>query len=187
MRLFVGVDVGGGSATAPDHLTLAFLGDGPPERVPALAQALAPVAAGSRPFDLVLAGWGAFPDPARPRVVWIGVRDGAAPLTALAHAVRAAIARVGAPRDDRPFHPHLTVLRVRGPRDLARARALLDGTVPAPPPRRARIDALLLKESTLAPAGPVHRTIGRWALAGAGPAGDQPAADAESATSRRQR
>lgn len=52
------------------HLTLAFLGEMPEERVPALTEALTGAAARVAPFALRLAGVGGFPGLSRPRVVW---------------------------------------------------------------------------------------------------------------------
>src|SRR5437868_6702282 len=57
------------------HVTLAFLGATEPERVPAIEAALCEVAAGAAAPSVVVEGLGAFPDRARPRVVWAGLRD----------------------------------------------------------------------------------------------------------------
>ena len=66
------------------HLTLRFLGDTPFDRRPAVQAALDAVAAAHVPFDLHLTGVGCFPNPRRPRVVWVGLGgDEAALLAAL--------------------------------------------------------------------------------------------------------
>jgi 2'-5' RNA ligase len=118
------------------------------------------------PFTLSFGEVGAFPSPDRPRVVFRGVRSGADPLERLASAAREAARSVGLPFDDRPFVPHLTLMRVRRPRDEARARLLLEGPsslVPAP----FEVREVLLKESLLGPAGAVHRVVRRCPLVGA--------------------
>src|SRR2546427_3210468 len=59
------------------HFTLAFLGEQPgPDEALAAGEALREGA----PFEVALSGTGAFPNTARPRVLWLGVKDGAAPL-----------------------------------------------------------------------------------------------------------
>lgn len=97
------------------HLTLAFLGEMPEERVPALTEALAGAAAQVAPFALTLSGVGGFPGLRRPRVVWAGV---AAPdaLGRLHAAVEAALVPHGYLAERRPYTPHLTLARAQGGR-----------------------------------------------------------------------
>jgi 2'-5' RNA ligase len=169
VREFVAVDVGrgatGGLARAAPHLTLRFLGEVAPERNEAISTRLGDVARQSPPFDLRLEGVGAFPDPARPRVVWVGVSTGRKEVVELARRVRAVLEVEFGP-DREEFVPHLTLFRVRSPADLAAARELLSGTRPAPPPHDVRVAELLLKESVLGPRGAVHRTVASFPLAG---------------------
>lgn len=96
------------------HLTLKFLGAVPSDRLPAITERLAEAATRHRPFAIQLAGFGAFPTPRRPRVLWIGVADdeGRAGLIALAGGIEAAVAPLGYPAEARPFHPHLTLARI---------------------------------------------------------------------------
>jgi 2'-5' RNA ligase len=101
--------------TASLHLTLAFLGETPAERVPALAGALADAAAPVAPFAMALRGIGAFPALRRPRVVWVGAMAGVELVTLNAR-VESALAPHGYAPERRPFAPHLTVARVRGTR-----------------------------------------------------------------------
>ena len=170
MREFVAVDVGhdaapGRSHAAP-HLTLRFLGEVAPERNPGIAASLAEVARSSPPFVLRLEGVGAFPGPSRPRVVWVGVTRGRAELQELARRVRVALEPEFGPEREE-FVPHLTLFRVRSPRDHEAAGELLSGIRPAPPPREVAVGELLLKESVLGPRGADHRTLASFRLAGA--------------------
>jgi len=169
VRLFVAIEVGsppGRSASAPEHLTLSFLGDVPPETADRVAIALDRVARASRPFDLVLEGVGAFPSPAHPLFVWVGATTGRREASELAGRVAAALAeeRVVRPDAER-FVPHVTLFRVRSPELRRRALALLGGTEPAPPPRALRVTEIVLKESTLTSGGAVHRTRATFPLA----------------------
>lgn len=95
------------------HVTLKFLGDVPRERLPAVRQALSAVR--FAPFTLSLAGGGFFPGPARPRVVWTGIAEGAGACGALAAAVDAALAGIGFAPEARPFAAHMTLGRIREP------------------------------------------------------------------------
>ncbi|MES1239330.1 MAG: 2'-5' RNA ligase family protein, partial [Chloroflexota bacterium] len=53
------------------HLTLRFLGPTPEDRRPPLEAAADAIAASVAPFEVGLAGGGAFPSLARPRSLWI--------------------------------------------------------------------------------------------------------------------
>ena len=96
------------------HLTLRFLGPTLDEKQPALAGALVGTARGVAPFRIVLSGGGAFPDMHRPRVLWIGIGEGAAQLGDLARRLEAQLAPLGWPPEGRPFAPHLTLARTDG-------------------------------------------------------------------------
>ena len=171
VRAFVAVEVPpatgeGRRAPAPEHLTLLFLGEIPGERAGPISGALAPVGARRPAFDATLEGVGAFPSPERPRVVWVGVGEGRDDLVRLAGDVRSALAHEGDPGRRETFAPHLTLFRVRSSRDAMRARELLAGTVPPPPPRRFRVSEFVLKESELSPRGAHHRTLATFPLRG---------------------
>lgn len=180
MRVFVAIDVPGTAAaagrergSAPEHLTLAFLGDVDEERVPAIERALADVAGRTEAFALTVSGVGGFPDIERPRIVYAEVADGRAATERLASDVRSALAPLGFPPEARPFVPHVTLLRVRSPRDRERARWLvreLAGRTLA----TTVIEAVVLKSSDLRPEGAVHRIVGRWELRPASGRGRSP-------------
>lgn len=94
------------------HLTLKFVGDISPANVELLTQMLN-LEVGQHPaFEMDFGGLGAFPNPRRARVLWIGIQapDG---LEALQHGIEAAAAKLGYPVEKRPFSPHLTIGRVK--------------------------------------------------------------------------
>lgn len=94
------------------HLTVRFLGDTPPERVPDVAAAVDVALAGHRAFEVVLAGAGSFPPVGKPRALWLGLERGADALAAMADALDPALAPLGWAADPRPYRPHLTVARI---------------------------------------------------------------------------
>jgi 2'-5' RNA ligase len=105
------------------HITLKFLGDVAGTRTPALSLAAASAAAGIAPFKLSIADAGAFPPHASPRVLWLGVNDSNDHLARLQQALETECAAAGFKREERPFHPHLTIAR---PRQPTGTRALAD-------------------------------------------------------------
>lgn len=109
------------------HLTLRFLGATPDVRRAELAAALEAVALGESAFTTALSGGGAFPNERYPRVLWLGIAEGAPQLQALALRLNTELARLGWTSDDRPFQAHLTLARTDGvPGAEDAARRLID-------------------------------------------------------------
>lgn len=95
------------------HLTLRFLGDTPVNRLDDVTGGLDAVADASAPFTLHLDQLGCFPDERRPRVIWVGVRGETKEAAALKHAIDRVLAPLGWEPEERPFHPHVTLGRVK--------------------------------------------------------------------------
>jgi 2'-5' RNA ligase len=149
------------------HLTLRFLGSITTAALEKVIEATGEAAGETAPFVITLAGMGAFPSRRAPRVVWVGVTDGADRLVALAGALEGALRQRRVPRADRPFQPHLTVARARadghGP-DLSAilpdAAACVVGT--------QRVAEIAVMESTLRPSGVIYREVATERLRGGG-------------------
>ncbi len=97
------------------HLTLRFVGATDEAVMPQLRAALQKAVAGLTPGTLDLSGLGAFPSPAKATIIWGGVRPGPAAdtLATLAQRLEAGVTELGFAPENRPFHPHLTLARVR--------------------------------------------------------------------------
>jgi 2'-5' RNA ligase len=94
------------------HVTLHFLGDQSEDRLAAAEAALEDAIRSSAPIDVTFHGIGAFPGLVRPRILWIGIAHGALEVRALQVRVSDALASRGFPKEERPWHPHLTIGRV---------------------------------------------------------------------------
>ena len=92
------------------HLTMSFLGNVEHEQERLLREALAPVTVPA--FFLPIQGVGTFGG-SRPTVVWAGVGKAHPHLFALHKRIQDALLHVGLPADLRPFHPHITIGRIR--------------------------------------------------------------------------
>ena len=95
------------------HLTLKFLGDTSTEKLPDIERALAAVARNAPACSFTVEGVGCFPNPRRPRVVWIGVQEPTGRLAVLQDAIEEVMAPFGYPPEGRGFKPHLTLGRVQ--------------------------------------------------------------------------
>ena len=116
------------------HVTLRFLGDTAPDRVPAVVDAVRE-GVGERPaFGVRLGGAGSFPPEGRKiRALWLGIVDGATHLGSIVDDLSPPLARLGWPAEGRPFRPHLTVARTdaTGIRDAALTAQALEAAAEA--------------------------------------------------------
>jgi 2'-5' RNA ligase len=125
------------------HITLRFLGKLDQAALETLLGRLDEVDLGA-PFELGFGGLGAFPRPNRATVLWLGTTGGSDALEHTAAAVEGAVAQAGFMPEERPFHAHLTLSRIRPPEDVA----WLIGSVPAFPLRQV-VETITVFESVL--------------------------------------
>lgn len=98
------------------HLTLAFLGATPDERLGVVIAALREASALCAPFALVLDTFGVFPNERHPRIVWVGPSKPDPGFEQCAGAVYDGLTRAGFP-PDRKTHPHVTLCRLKSDPD----------------------------------------------------------------------
>lgn len=111
------------------HVTLAFMPQVPERSLDALVEEVSAAVTGREPLALRLEGGGAFPNAYAARVLWAGVQAGESALAALAklsRGVRQAANHAGAGPEGGPFHPHVTLARVRRPAEVTRWLRVLD-------------------------------------------------------------
>lgn len=119
------------------HLTLAFLPTVSPAAQDELDERLAAVAARTAPFELRLAGAGAFPHPGAAKVLWLDVpevggnRDQPS-LPPLSRRVRGAANAAGTTVDGASFREHVTLARIGRPFDVTRWLGVLQGYASVP-------------------------------------------------------
>jgi 2'-5' RNA ligase len=97
------------------HVTLRFLGEQPDDEVSRLVEIVQEPYA-LAPFSVQWHGLGAFPSPRRPRAIWMGVRAGAREIGQLEQEVARRFGSLHPgenPGHAQPFHPHLTLARVK--------------------------------------------------------------------------
>lgn len=157
------------SAAEGVHLTLKFLGETTPDRIPAIVTDLEQAVGGKTPFDLSMTGVGCFPNLQRPRVVWAGLRGEMGALRRLQEAVEEHIAPLGYPTEARAFSPHLTLGRAR--REASTGALAAFGKhieqIGAETTESAnwRVEAVSLMRSDLKPSGAIHTRLAHVPLA----------------------
>jgi 2'-5' RNA ligase len=141
------------------HLTLLFLGEVQEARVQPVIDAMN-IAVDLPVFDIAFGGAGVFPTRGVPRVLWVGVTEGAAPLSILQSEIARRIRALGIAFDDRPFQPHLTVGRWRESR--GRARGALPEVAEI---SNLQVTLATLYQSRLSSSGPAYTALAHATLA----------------------
>ena len=138
------------------HLTLVFLGNVDAGRAPVVIESVGRDV-DLAPFEMALDGIGVFPPRGAPRVLWVGVSDGAKETTLLQREIAKRVTSLGIAIEERSFHPHLTIARWRESRPADRDRALDTGSRGTL--ARFAVRAATLFESRLSPAGPAYTAL----------------------------
>jgi 2'-5' RNA ligase len=147
------------------HVTLLFLGEVDDRELPAVCRAVQDAVVGHTPFTLSVEGAGCFPNPRRPRTLWVGVGQGVQEVVAVHDAIEPALLALGCyRREERKYTPHVTLGRRRGegPADalakaLARHQTWKAG--------EATVSEVHVMGSQLTPKGPLYTILGRAKLA----------------------
>lgn len=163
------------------HLTLHFLGETEQEQAALLRLAMPDVVARHASFDLRTAALGVFPNFRHPRVLWLGLHGPVHRLEALAANVGQTVRELGFPGTDEPYHPHITLGRVRNnDGDKVRLRDLPSavkerfvnpetGAAIAPPALPVPVHEVVLMRSHLGKGGARYEPIASFPLAGGSP------------------
>jgi 2'-5' RNA ligase len=111
---------------------------------------------------LKLGASGSFPEKGKPRVLWVGADGETDNLIRLQQDVEHACSSLGYEQENKSFHPHITIGRVRDHRD---AFALAEAH------RAARIEpvefvvsSIVIYESELRPTGSVYTSVASFPL-----------------------
>ncbi|MFN8590726.1 MAG: RNA 2',3'-cyclic phosphodiesterase [Thermomicrobiales bacterium] len=158
------------------HLTLHFLGETPPERAELLRLALPSVVTAHEAFDLRTAAFGVFPHFRAPRVLWLGLHGPVHRLQSLQNDLGQTLAEFDFPVEPGPYHPHITLGRVRRAEDIRQGgRGLADaikrrfvnsatGAAVAPPSLAVPVREVLLMRSHLGRDGSRYEEIAAFPL-----------------------
>lgn len=152
-------ETGGKAVPAANvHLTLAFLGSLPRDRLARVEAIGGATAQRAAAFDVALDRVGYF---RAARVAWAGQAPTHPALQRLFDRLRTELASAGLPAEQRPFHPHATLARHcrRPPADMPW------------PGTRWRAEALTLMAPEALPGGARYRTLASWAFAADADAG----------------
>jgi 2'-5' RNA ligase len=135
------------------HITLKFLGNVAEDDLSRVEQALEQLRGKHEPFEVETSGFGAFPSERRARILWAGVGEGSGPLRVVAQSVDDLLEPAGFGREHRPYVPHLTLGRARGP------GVKIEDTSISPPRLRFSVSGVDLVESVPGEGGVTYSVL----------------------------
>ncbi len=140
------------------HLTLKFLGEIDEKGIPEIESAIRRATKGFIPFYLRIMSLGVFPDIKRPRIIWLGINEEGDNLLRLQSRIEKEMEKIGHPREERGFKPHLTIGRVRDPYGL---KGLIDAIESEKEVELGgfKAEEVLIMRSDLRPEGPIYTRL----------------------------
>ena len=145
------------------HLTLKFLGNIDSSQAEKIKQILDEIGNKFKSFESDLNELGAFPKPNSPRVIWVGMQKGKDQVISIVNDLENKISEIGILREDRTFHPHVTLGRLRSPHNRSGLVEFLEKNKTIPP-LNFTADKIVLFKSTLTPQGPIYEPLAQVSL-----------------------
>jgi len=146
------------------HLTLKFLGYIADGELSKVKDKLTKIAQEFSPFSVYIEGINGFPSMDNPRVIWIGISKGAELVKGINKAVEENLSKAGLLREERPFHPHLTLGRCRSAKH--KDKLIKEMKEQSTFIGELKINKISIYKSTLTSQGPIYNRLGNAALGG---------------------
>jgi len=99
------------------HLTLKFVGDTPESSFKPIQDVLELISKNTETIQLKIEGTGCFPKKERPRILWSGITGEISKLENLYNEIQSSLESLGFFKDDKLFHPHITLGRSKYPQN----------------------------------------------------------------------
>ena len=147
------------------HLTLKFFGNIEESRIDPIFRSIEEPVRKTLPFSLKVRGVGAFPHLKNPRVIWIGLVDEKEVLTSFQKQIETQLEKIGFQPENRPFHPHLTLGRMKS----SRGKEELVGRMEKHREEEFgdfQVERVVLFKSDLKPSGPIYTLLRELRLGG---------------------
>ncbi len=139
------------------HITLKFLGDVNENAIDSIYDVLSENLTGFGKFSVIYKGVGCFPDLKRPRVIWIGCEDPSGKLFELQKIVEEKMSELGFEKEDKEYHPHVTLGRVKNPRNISNLIKKIESINFES--EAGEVTEVLIMKSDLKPSGSVYTVL----------------------------
>jgi len=145
------------------HLTMKFLGYISLEQTELIKLILKKITSRYSPFIIKLSSnTGIFPTYRMPRIIWVGIKEGANQLNELYNSIETMLYKEGFPRENKEFSSHITIGRVKFIKNKDNFIQIL---------KRIEVNnftqkvgSIDLMESELTPNGPIYNIIAKFFL-----------------------
>jgi 2'-5' RNA ligase len=144
------------------HVTIKFLGNAEEKILPNLISTIKNIAEKYHEFSIIYQKIGAFPDKKRPRVLWIGCTNADEQLFHMKEQLDQALKGYGFEIEERRFHPHVTLGRIKSQSGLKNLIQTLENVTFEP--RQVSIRDILVVKSELKPSGSEYSTLASISL-----------------------
>jgi 2'-5' RNA ligase len=143
------------------HITLKFLGEIEQDLLDKVKLSLKPISEIFHPFVVTILGCGAFPDQRRPRVIWLGIETKEKnELLKLYEWIESRLESLGFKKERRKFSAHLTIGRIKFPRNMESLFNYMD--INPFPPKQFLVKEIVLMQSILKSSGAEYKVIAEY-------------------------
>jgi len=143
------------------HLTLKFLGEISPKQLNDIRQVTTEIAKDTSSFKIELETLGVFPNTHSARIIWVGANQLPSELKILVDRIETIIAKLGKPKEERPFSAHITIARIKSNIDSSILENQINKINSEINCQDLGFNArgITLFESTLSPQGPAYTVV----------------------------
>ncbi len=139
------------------HITLKFLGDLSEDAIDSIYEVLSESLKGFGKFSVIYKGVGCFPEIKNLRVIWVGCEDPSGKLFKLREIVEEKMSELGFEREDKEYHPHITLGRVKKPKNISNLIKKIESINFES--EAGEVAEVLIMKSDLKPSGSVYTVL----------------------------
>ncbi|MBI5020300.1 MAG: RNA 2',3'-cyclic phosphodiesterase [Ignavibacteriales bacterium] len=139
------------------HATIKFLGDVKEETLPNVLNEIDSIVSTMEATQVIYQHLGAFPNKKNPRIIWVGCENSEGILLNLKNTLDQTLSKFGFEIETRPFHPHITLGRIKSSNRLINLLPMLENLTFEP--QKAIINEILVMRSILKPEGSEYSII----------------------------
>lgn len=145
------------------HLTLKFLGNVRDEEIPTICDIASQIASEMEPFDIAVEGLTSAPPTGQLRMVWARLHESTGRLQKMVDMMEDAYGSLGFKRENRQFHAHMTLGRVKSGVNIIQLREAVSGYAENEFGIQP-VDEIVVFASELTGAGPIYSPLRRAPL-----------------------
>lgn len=150
---------------SPDslHITLKFLGEIEKQRLKDVFEVVEKTSSNFCCFSVNIQGMGIFPESGTPRVLWVGIEEGACELFQIVQKLEKDLFERGFAREKKEWKPHITIGRVKQIINKQLIKNLV-GREKNTEGAKVKVEKISVMQSRLTPQGAIYTPLKRFSL-----------------------